>query len=91
MANSKSSAKRARVAERRRIRNRTFRSASRTLVRKAEQAIAAADAEAAKGSVDRALAMLDRAAGKGIIHRNNAARRKSRLMAKYNKAQAPTS
>lgn len=88
MANSKSAAKRARTSERRRIRNRRFRSASRTLVRTAEQVIAQADAEAAAGAVVNAVSMLDRAAQKGIIHPNNAARRKSRLMAKYNKIGA---
>jgi small subunit ribosomal protein S20 len=86
LANSKSAEKRARTSERRRIRNRRFRSASRTLVRTAEQVIAQADAEAAAGAVKNAVSMLDRAAQKGIIHPNNAARRKSRLMAKYNKA-----
>ena len=88
MANSKSAEKRARTSERRRVRNRRFRSASRTLVRTAEQVIAQADAEAAAGAVKNAVSMLDRAARKGIIHPNNAARRKSRLMAKYNKANA---
>jgi small subunit ribosomal protein S20 len=88
LANSKSAEKRARTSERRRIRNRRFRSASRTLVRTAEQVIAQADAEAAAGAVKNAVSMLDRAAQKGIIHPNNAARRKSRLMAKYNKANA---
>ncbi|HEX5167270.1 MAG TPA: 30S ribosomal protein S20 [Thermomicrobiales bacterium] len=88
MANSKSAEKRARTNERRRIRNRRFRSASRTLVRSAEQVIAQADEEAAAGAVKNAISMLDRAARKGIIHPNNAARRKSRLMAKYNKLSA---
>ena len=88
MANSKSAEKRARTNERRRIRNRRFRSASRTLVRTAEQTIASAEAEAAAGAVKNAISMLDRAAQKGIIHPNNAARRKSRLMAKYNKLDA---
>ena len=88
MANSKSAEKRARTNERRRIRNRRFRSASRTLVRTAEQTIANAEAEAASGAVKNAISMLDRAAQKGIIHPNNAARRKSRLMAKYNKLDA---
>lgn len=88
MANSKSAEKRARTSERRRVRNRRFRSASRTLVRTAEQQIALADAEAAAGAVTNAISMLDRAAQKGIIHPNNAARRKSRLMAKYNKINA---
>jgi small subunit ribosomal protein S20 len=88
LANSKSAEKRARTNERRRIRNRRFRSASRTLVRTAEQTIASAEAEAAAGAVKNAISMLDRAAQKGIIHPNNAARRKSRLMAKYNKLDA---
>ena len=88
MANSKSAEKRARTNERRRIRNRRFRSASRTLVRTAEQTIASAEAEAAAGAVKNAISMLDRASQKGIIHPNNAARRKSRLMAKYNKIDA---
>jgi small subunit ribosomal protein S20 len=88
LANSKSAEKRARTNERRRIRNRRFRSASRTLVRSAEQVIAQADEEAAAGAVKNAVSMLDRAARKGIIHPNNAARRKSRLMAKYNKISA---
>ena len=87
MANSKSAEKRARTNERRRIRNRRFRSASRTLVRTAELTIARAEDEAAAGAVTNAISMLDRAAQKGIIHPNNAARRKSRLMAKYNKSK----
>lgn len=88
MANSKSALKRVRVAERRRIRNRTYRSASRTLVRRAESMIAAGDAEAAAAAIGDAISMLDRTAGKGVIHPNNAARRKSRLMAKYNNMSA---
>ncbi|HEU5422989.1 MAG TPA: 30S ribosomal protein S20 [Nitrolancea sp.] len=89
MANSKSAAKRARVAERQRIRNRIFRSAARTYVKKAERLIAARDAEAASTAVGDAISTLDRAAIKGIIHKNNAARRKSRLMAKFNQLVRP--
>ena len=85
MANSKQALKRARQAEKRRVHNRTYRSASRTLVRRAEALIRAADEQAAAGAIANAVSMLDRAAVKGIIHKNNAARRKSRLMAKYNK------
>ena len=85
MANSKSARKRIRVAERRRLRNRPFRSAARTFVKKAELAIRGGDAETAAAAVGDAISMLDKVAGKGIIHRNNAARRKSRLMAKFNK------
>jgi small subunit ribosomal protein S20 len=88
LANSKSALKRARVSERRRIRNRRYRSASRTLVRTAESLIAAAEEQAAAGAVANAISVLDRAAAKGIIHSNSAARRKSRLMAKYNNISA---
>lgn len=88
MANSKSAEKRIRVGERRRQRNRPYRSACRTLVKKAEIAIRSGEGEAASQAVANAVAMLDRTAGKGIIHANNAARRKSRLLAKYNALNA---
>lgn len=88
MANSKSALKRVRVAERRRLRNRTYRSAARTLVRRAESVIATGDVDAAAAAVGSAMSMLDRTAGKDVIHRNNAARRKSRLMSKYNQMSA---
>lgn len=84
MANSKSALKRVRVAERNRIHNRPYRSAARTLVKKAEMAIQSGDKAVAQDAVSKAIAMLDRVAGKGIVHKNNAARRKSRLMAKFN-------
>jgi small subunit ribosomal protein S20 len=84
LANTKSAKKRARVSERRRIRNRRYRSASRTLVRSAVVDIRQQNADEAAESVKLAISMLDRAASKGVIHKNNAARRKSRLMAKYN-------
>lgn len=90
MANSKSALKRVKVSERRRVRNRVYKSASRTLVRKAEALIRAADEQAAAGAIGDAISMLDRAAIKGVIHKNNAARRKSRLMAKYNALNAGT-
>jgi small subunit ribosomal protein S20 len=88
LANTKSAEKRIRVAERRRLRNRPYVSAARTYVKKAELAIRAGDQDTAALAVGDALSMLDRVAGKHIIHRNNAARRKSRLMAKFNKMAA---
>ncbi len=84
MANSKSALKRIRTSERKRLRNRPFRSAARTFVKKAELAIVAGDQATAKTAVDTAISTLDRVAQKGVIHPNNAARRKSRLMAKFN-------
>ena len=84
MANSKSAKKRILVAERRRVRNRPFRSAARTLVKKAELAIASGDQAVAQQAVQQATSTLDRVCAKGVIHPNNAARRKSRLMKKFN-------
>lgn len=89
MANSKSAKKRIRVSEARRLRNRPYRSAARTYVKRAEMVIARGDQDAAKAAVDHAVQTLDRVASKGIIHRNNAARRKSRLMAKFNRLVQP--
>ncbi len=85
MPNTKSAAKRARQAEKRRLRNRVYRSAARTYIKKAEKLMAASDLEAAARAIGDAISTLDRAAIKGIIHKNNAARRKSRLMKKFNR------
>ncbi len=84
MANSKSSKKRIRVAERRAERNKPLRTEARTYVKKAEVAIAAGDVAAAETATREAISVLDRVAVKDVIHKNNAARRKSRLMAKFN-------
>jgi small subunit ribosomal protein S20 len=84
VANSKSAEKRIRVAARNAERNRVYRSSARTLVKRAELAIQAGDQEAAAAAVLRATAALDKTASKKVIHPNNAARRKSRLMAKFN-------
>ena len=86
MANSRSAKKRVRVNERRRLRNQAYRSATRTLVRKAEHAIEAGVGETTATALGDAISKLDKAASKGIIHRNAAARKKSRLMARFNKA-----
>lgn len=83
MANSKSSKKRIRVSERRRDRNKPLRTEARTFVKKAEVAIASGDAGVAETATLEAVSVLDRVANKGVIHKNNAARRKSRLIAKY--------
>lgn len=84
MANSKSSKKRIRVAERRAERNKPLRTEARTYVKKAEVAIAAGDVAAAEVATREAISVLDKVAVKDVIHKNNAARRKSRLMAKFN-------
>ena len=81
----------ARVVERRSQRNRPIRTATRTYVKKAQEAIETGDLDAAVASTDQAIKVLDKAATKGIIHRNNAARRKSRLMARLNSLNPPQS
>ncbi len=88
MANSKQSAKRARVSEKKRTRNRVLRVAARTRIRQANEAIVGGDQAVTAEALTEAISLLDRAASKGIIHPNNAARRKSRLMARFNAAQA---
>ena len=88
MANSKSAEKRIRVAERRRLRNKPLRSEARTLVKKAELTIVDGDPAQAAAAVREAISTLDRVESKGVIHKNNAARRKSRLMAKLHQLEA---
>lgn len=88
MPNTKSALKRMRQNEKRRIRNRIIRSRMRTFVKKAREAIAAGDHALAAEAVREAVSQLDRAAQKGVIHRNAAARRKSRLMKRLNALQA---
>ncbi len=77
-----------RVAERRQDRNKSARSLTKTKVTQAEGAISSGDMEAAKSAVMSAISSLDKEAEKSKVHRNNAARRKSRLMKKLNKATA---
>lgn len=83
------SEKSARVAERKGLRNRPIRTATRTYVRNAQKAIEGGDLEASVKSTDQAIKALDQAATKDVIHKNNAARRKSRLMAKLNRLKTP--
>ncbi len=64
------------------------RSEAKTLAKKAEAAIATGDPEVAESAVRITLSNLDRAAKKGVIHANAAARRKSRLALKYNAAMS---
>ncbi|TXH02451.1 MAG: 30S ribosomal protein S20 [Candidatus Moraniibacteriota bacterium] len=83
MANKKHSEKAARQAAKHQEVNRVYRSGARTAVRKARTAITTGGDEAT-AAVMEAISVLDRAATKGVIHKNNAARRKSRLMKALN-------
>ena len=81
------SEKSARVAERRRQMNAPLRSRAKTFVTKARRLIAANDLEAAEEAVRDAVVALDRASHKGALHRNNAARRKSRITRQLHQAR----
>ena len=81
------SARSARVHERRGQRNAPLRSRAKTLVTKARK-LAAEEDESAQGAVAEAIVALDKAAVKGALHSNNAARRKSRLMKLLNRSAA---
>ena len=81
MANSPQARKRARQAEKRRAHNASLRSVVRTVIKKVQTAVQSGDTEAAEGAYSEAVPVIDRMADKGIIHKNKAARHKSRLNA----------
>lgn len=82
MANSAQARKRGRQNETRRRRNQSARSRFRTSLKKVVSAIRAGDREAAAQAYRDAVPAIDRAAGRGLIHRNKAARHKKRLNAR---------
>ena len=86
MPKSISAKKTARTAERKRLRNKSLKSATKTHFTRAEKLIAANQPEAQQAVVD-TISALDRDAKRGVIHPNTAARRKSRLMKKFNQAK----
>ena len=79
MANTKQARKRVRQAEKHRQHNASLRSMMRTYMKKVTAAIAAGEKEAAADALKAATPIIDRMANKGIIHKNKAARHKSRL------------
>ncbi len=81
MANSPQARKRARQNEKRRTHNASLRSMVRTYLKKTYAAIESGEAEAAQAAYNAVVPVLDRIADKGIIHKNKAARHKSRLNA----------
>jgi small subunit ribosomal protein S20 len=80
LANTKSAIKRIKQNHKRRIRNRMFTGRARTFVRQARTSIESGTPEDARSATLTAISALDKAAEKGVIHKNNAARRKGRLM-----------
>ncbi len=88
MPHRKSALKRMRSDERKRARNFGVKSALRTSIKKAEQAISSGDVEQARVAVREASQKLDKAAQKGVMKKNTAGRKKSRLAKNFNKTQA---
>lgn len=98
MANIKSAVKRIRVSERNRLRNKSYKSAVKTLIKKSLTAIEAyaqsPDSEkeqAVRENMRAAYSKIDKAVKRGVLHANNGARKKSRLAKAMHKAEARTS
>jgi small subunit ribosomal protein S20 len=87
MPNHKSAIKRMKQSEKRRLFNRNYRNRARTLVKKARTAITKRTADVTE-AVRAAIKDLDMAASRGVLHKKNAARRKSRLMKQFAASQA---
>ncbi|MBE6769326.1 MAG: 30S ribosomal protein S20 [Ruminococcaceae bacterium] len=87
MPNIKSAKKRVLVSEANNLRNRAYRSALHTALKKADAAVSA-NAENAGEVVKAAVKKIDQAASKGILHKNTAARKKSALVCRLNKKDA---
>ena len=88
MPNIKSAIKRTKTNEKRRLRNASQKSSLRTAVKQADQAVAGTDVNVAKDAIYTAQKKLDKAVTKGLIHKNAAARKKSRLAKKLNALSA---
>lgn len=88
MANIKSAIKRIKITKIRTERNRMVKSAIKTAIKKFEAAVEQGNYDEAKALLARASHLIDKAAAKGVIHKNNAARKKSRLAIKLNKTAA---
>ncbi len=84
MANIKSQIKRNKQNKEQRLRNRVYRGTARTFIKKAQAVIKEGDKKLAEVETQKAIKALDKAVAKGVIHKNNAARRKARLVKKLN-------
>ena len=88
MANIKSALKRAQLAEVRESRNKAVKSGVKTATRKLESTAASGNAENTKLAYKNAASVIDKAVSKGVLHKNTAARKKSRLAKRLNKVAA---
>ena len=89
MAHTISALRQHKQSEVRRQRNHAVKSELRTQMKKVLGAVDKKDAVASKAALSEAYALLDRAVGKGVIHKNNADRHKSRLAARVNQVAPP--
>ena len=88
MANIKSAKKRIKVIAKKTLRNKMIKSRTKTAIKKVVVAVGGGDKEAANAALLQAVSSIDRACSKGVYHRNNAARKKSRLTKMVNKIGA---
>ena len=88
MANIKSAKKRILIAEKNRVRNVAFKTSIKTAVKKVLELANGGDKDALNASLSKAYQLCDKAVSKGILHKNTAARKKSRLTKAVNKLQA---
>ncbi len=88
MPNTKSAEKRIRQTATRTARNRRIKSTVKTSIRRFEEAVQTGDTDTAKAKLAAAASLIDKAAAKGVIHKNTAARKKSRLARILNRALA---
>jgi len=88
LANIKSAKKRIKVIAKKTLRNRIIKSQTKTAIKKFVVAIESGDKDLAKAALLEAISAIDKAQTKGIIHKNNASRKKSRLTRYFNKKTA---
>ncbi len=86
MPNTKQAAKRMRITAKRTARNRAVKSRVKTAIRRFSDTLAQGDYSLAEDKLRSALRIIDKAASKGVLHKNAAARKKSRLAKRFNKA-----
>ena len=88
MPNIKSAKKRVLVTEAKTLQNQMFKTSLKTSIKKYEAALAAGDKALASETYKAAVKKIDKAVAKGILHKNNAARKKSALVKRLNKVEA---
>jgi len=90
LANIKSAKKRAEISERNRLKNVSIKSAVKTAIRKVLETVKAAKSEELTAALNKAYSIIDKAVSKGVLHKNTAARKKSRITRHINKQQVPS-